>query len=179
MFGRRLDVVNANMRIPYKGSDETYRTNFLLTNKKYKNKAEDIYSTATLYSDRVIEELSHKADYFKGNNFNDFYADIYMKASSAITNIELFTYPYKGKGEYYTSPLVNKGPDDRKMDYCSNVIFSKDIDNIETTNDCILELPKFMAISNIYVKSIKSTDPHVDDNNETSITIYKNTHRFY
>jgi hypothetical protein len=179
MFGRRLDVVNANMRIPYKDSDETYRTNFLLTNKKYINNKGNIYSTATLYSDRVIEELSHKAYYFKSHNFNNFYTDVYMKASAAITNIELFTYPYKGKGEYYTSPFVNKGSDDRKMDYCSNVIFSKDINNIETTNDCILELPKFMAISNIYVKSIKSTAPHVDDNNETSITIYKSTNSFY
>ena len=65
------------------------------------------------------------------------------------------------------------------MDYCSNVIFSKDIENIETTNNCILELPKFMAISNIYVKSIDNNGSIINDNNETNIIIYKNTNNFY
>ena len=178
IFGNKIDVVNANMKIPYKGSNKIYRTNFLLSNKKYKNSDNNIYSTATLYADRVIEELSNKADYFKTNNYGDFYKDIYTKSSGSITNIELFSYPFKGETEYYTTPLENK-PQEYNMDYCSNVIFSKDIENIETTNNCILELPKFMAISNIYVKSIDNNGSIINDNNETNIIIYKNTNNFY
>lgn len=176
IFGKTLDVANANLRIPYKGSTELYRTNFLLSNKKYNNKG-NIFSTATLYADRIIEELSHKADYFKDNNYNQFYSDIYVKSLESISNIELFTYPFQDKGEYYTTPLKNNG--NNNYDYCSNVIFSDDIDNIETTNDCYLELPKYMAISNIYVKSIKSNDENINDNNEINILIYKNKFSYY
>ena len=113
----------------------------------------------------------------KDNNYNQFYSDIYVKSLESISNIELFTYPFQDKGEYYTTPLKNNG--NNNYDYCSNVIFSDDIDNIETTNDCYLELPKYMAISNIYVKSIKSNDENINDNNEINILIYKNKFSYY
>jgi hypothetical protein len=178
LFGKKFDVANANMRIPYKDSTELYRTNFLLTNKKYENKGY-IYNTATLYCDRVIEELSHDVDYFKTKNFNNFYNDIYKKGPEAITNIELFTYPCKGSGDYYTTPYVNKGSSDYNIDYCSNIIFSNNIENIETTNDCEFELPQYMAISNIYVDSVKSSNSMIGEQHESNIIIYKNRNSYY
>ena len=149
-----------------------------MTNKKHiNNNTNNIFTTASLYCDRVIEEYSGKADYFKENKFENFYTDVYNNNPSSITNIELFTYPFKG--DYYTSPYINKGDADFNIDYCSNVIFSKEVDNIETTNNCDLELPKYIAIANIYVNNIKSGDSMVDDNNESEIIIYKNSRSFY
>ena len=133
-----------------------YRTNFLLANKKYQgikgneyNTKGSIFNSTTIYCDRVIEELTHKADYFKDNNFINFYKGIYKNEKRAMTNIELFTYELKGNK---IDDFNNKA----MWNYGSSVTYSNELSNVEVTNNCEFELPTYMAISNNYFQSAKS-----------------------
>jgi hypothetical protein len=196
LFGGSLDVVNGQINIPYKGSNKLYRTNFLLANKKYQSidgfpepntggcspptNMSNIYSTATIYCDRIIEELTHKADYFDKNDFSTFYNEIYKGNKNALTNIELFTYPYyKGSNKNITKAnenLVSSFNSQTSMwNYCSKVIYSKDLDNVEVTNDCLYQLPAYMAVADNYIHAIKADGIPSSSNIKGSvITIYKN-----
>ena len=178
LFGGSVDVVNANVKLPYKGLERMYRTNFLLTNKKYQgikgidyNLKGNIFNSTTIYCDRVIEELTHKANYFKSNNFTDFYKGIYKKEIRAMTNIELFTYQLKGN-------KIDNFNNKSMWNYGSNVVYSNDLSNVEVINNCEFELPQHMAISNNYFQAvqIKSSDLYMVKG--STIVIYKKNDKY-